>query len=377
MTMYEDGSEKLELPYYSSHGPITLSSADKQDHWASTVEIAVVVIHGGGRNADDYFCPMMAAVHNQSHYPDARSVLVIAPRFLTLADGPIQWQQQERGAKALRWGGTGHGEWRYGDAAVNAHNNKTITSFDAVDILMKVLKDEAQFPHLKHIVIVGHSVGGQFVQRWSMLTAAWNARMSAVIANPSSWTYLTNLRWWEQQWQVPHYTACPGYNDWTWGLQENPTMHSPYKDDVLAGLGVEGIIERFGQRQVTYLAGSRDRCNVTGLHQWCQSHDLGTTCMDELQGSNRWDRHVRYMKSLELVGIHKHVSRVVEGVGHDHALMFTSPEAASVLFPQTAAPAPSLRLSMLQSLVSLASYFRTGRIAISLYSYCLNIGLCQ
>lgn len=189
---------------------------------------------------------------------------------------------------------------------------------------------------MRQIVITGHSVGGQFVQRWSLMTTSWvENRTSAVIMNPSSWTYLTPMRWSKGTWQIPGDVNCSGYNHWTWGLERHPTMkmHSPYKDRMLDRLGVGGLVDRFADRRVTYLAGSADRCNVTGKGQWCQSHDLGTACMDELQGSSRLDRHFIYVESLRLVGIETHEHLVVEGVGHDHALMFTSSVALSVLFP--------------------------------------------
>lgn len=58
--------------------------------------------------------------------------------------------------------------------------------------------------------------------------------------------------------------------------------------------------------------------------------------MDLWQGSNRWFRHVHYMNSLKLAQQQymrvrsstlqpsSHTSNVVEGVGHDHSLIFLS-----------------------------------------------------
>jgi pimeloyl-ACP methyl ester carboxylesterase len=354
-----------KLAYYSSHGSIVYDQP-----YRSNIEMALVVIHGGGRDADDYFCPVMAAVGSQSRYPHS-SVLLIAPRFLTVADGHVELNE---GGTAMQWGGKGHGRWRFGASAVPPARN--VTSFDAIDTLVNLLGDQTQFPNLKHIVLVGHSVGGQFVQRWSLLTSSWlESRMSAVVANPSSWTYLSPMRLINATWQIPsHDTPCPRYNDWPWGLEDGNEMKSPYKDDALKILGTTGIIERFAQRQVTHLIGSADRCNTTGIGQWCQSHFMGTSCMDELQGPDRWDRHLRYVESLRLVGIESHASLIVQGVGHDHALMFTSAVAQSSLFPTTDV-ATSLRLSMLQAASRFASLVLGGRItAMSLYAYGMNFG---
>ena len=309
----------MVLPYYSSHGPLEHVAAD------TNIQMALVIIHGGGRNADDYFCPAMAAAHLQDAYKSVDNVLVLAPRFLTRADGMVQ-------KNALLWGGTGHGKWRYGAAAMNHERN--FTSFDATDVLFRRL---LRFKQLEHVVVAGHSVGAQFVQRWSLLTSVWTHwTMSAVVANPSSWTYLTPKRRVGQNevWKIAAGNDCPHYNDWTWGLQGGSSEISPYKDRVLEQLSVAQLIVRYGHRKVTYLAGSLDRCNVTGKGQWCQSHDLGMSCADLMQGTDRWDRHLRYMESLKLVGIvDNHTSQTVEGVGHDHALMFTSLVGRSVLFP--------------------------------------------
>jgi pimeloyl-ACP methyl ester carboxylesterase len=339
--------------------------------------MALVIIHGGGRNADDYFCSCLAAIGRQKRYPSS-SVLLVAPRFLTSADGQVRLHDGG-GGRAMQWGGKGHGRWRYGAATVYPESAaKNVTSFDAIDVLMNLLGDRKKFPNMKRIVITGHSVGGQFVQRWSLLTSSWvENRTSAVIMNPSSWTYLTPMRWSNGTWQLPGDGSCHGYNDWPWGLEQDPTkMHSPYKDRMREQLGVGGLVDRFADRQVTYLAGSADRCNVTGKGQWCQSHDLGTACMDELQGSSRWDRNFLYVESLRLVGIETHEHLVVEGVGHDHALMLTSHVSLSVLFPSDDTPSgPEVRkLGVLSRLLHYLSapFFRASVTRWSIHSFLRN-----
>jgi pimeloyl-ACP methyl ester carboxylesterase len=366
LPIFDDGAL---LPYYSSHGSIV-----QEDPYRSQIETALVIIHGGGRNADDYFCSGLAAIGLQKQYKSS-SVLLVAPRFLTAADGQVRLHGGGDG-REMRWGGKGHGQWRYGAATVHPRSAvKNITSFEAIDVLMNSLGDRKKFPNMKRIVITGHSVGGQFVQRWSLLTSSWvENRTSAVIMNPSSWTYLTPMRWSKGKWQIPGDGSCSGYNHWTWGLEQHPTMmHSPYKDQIQERLGVGGLVDRFADRRVTYLAGSADRCNVTGQGQWCQSHDLGTACMDELQGSSRLDRHFLYVESLKLVGIETHEHIIVEGVGHDHALMFTSSVALSFLFPSDdRSSGPEIRNpGVLTRLLHLsAPFFRASVTRWSIYILC-------
>jgi hypothetical protein len=46
-------------------------------------EIAVVVVHGSDRNADDYFCSMLEAARLQKVWSE-KAVLIVAPRFTEL-----------------------------------------------------------------------------------------------------------------------------------------------------------------------------------------------------------------------------------------------------------------------------------------------------
>jgi len=362
----DDANETLLLPYYSSHGSIT-TTPNNNNH---VVTLALVVIHGGARNADDYYCPALAARQLQRHY-NPESILVVAPRFLTNQDTIHMNNNNTHNETILRFHGTGHGKWRFGASAVGHAN---LTSFDALDQLIVTLSSQS-FPNLSHIVVAGHSVGAQFVQRWSVLTSVeWNdnVTISAVVANPSSWTYLTPQRWIQGSWRIPPHHKCPFYNDWTWGLKNTVHVakyHSPYLNRALHQFGAKDMLHRYRQRQVTYLAGSLDRCNVTGKHQWCQSHDLGTTCADEVQGHSRWDRHFRFVKSLrELVNISttQQPSRVVYGVGHDHALMFTSSVGISALFPVTVASNEGVTSSPLLTLLfRMGSVFVNGQMGLT------------
>ncbi len=112
-----------KLAYYSSHGNILLDSAHK-----SQIQMALVIIHGAGRNADDYYCSATAAVELQKKYP-TQSVLVVVPRFPSTADPTITLHE---GGIALRWADDGDGPWRYGANSVYPPGSN-VSSFDTVD----------------------------------------------------------------------------------------------------------------------------------------------------------------------------------------------------------------------------------------------------
>ena len=315
-------AEDAKLAYYSSHGNILLESLDH-------IQIALVIIHGAGRNADDYLCSATAAVKLQKKYP-AQSVLIIVPHFPSVTDDPITLYE---GGIPLKWGDDN--EWRYGGQAIYPPYANNVSSFDTVDRIMHVLHNRTT---LKHVTIAGHSAGGQFAQRWSLLTQSWIPnRMSSAVANPSNYAYLTPLRLLNGTWQIPRKHDCPQYNEWEFGLEKGGDQTMAYKDRALRVLGdnITALMERFAGRRITYLAGGADRCNVSEYERdgWCFSHGLETSCMNMLQGSNRWERNLRYCTSLRRLGIKTHKRWVVSGVGHDHSLIFTSPSGLEALFP--------------------------------------------
>jgi len=314
---------EAKLAYYSSHGDITEFRNN------DVIEMAVVVIHGAGRNADDYFCTVTAAVE-QMQQNSSESILVIAPRFPVAADGEIEL---EEGGIAVRWSDDGSGgPWRFGANAVSPEYVENYSSYDAVDRLVAILNDKRYFLTLQHVAVIGHSSGGQFVQRWSLLTKQWDGRVRGVVANPSSYAYLAPQRFYKQRWQEPPLSECPDYNKWEWGLEDGGNYSVSYVREALDNLSLSSLIRRFAERQVIYMAGTQDVCDVSGQDPgWCYSHGLETTCMDRLEGCNRWERNLRYLSSLRLVGV-SHERMIVPGVGHDHSFMFNSVQGLQAIF---------------------------------------------
>jgi pimeloyl-ACP methyl ester carboxylesterase len=262
------------------------------------------------------------------------------------------------------------------------------SSYDAIDMLVEALL--YQFPALTHLTIVGHSSGGQFVQRYALTSTApfWNgawstpgshpvesgsgagASIRAIVANPSSFAYLDARRWeinpahsalpvlrTNRSWA----TSCPDYNQWEFGLEEGAEMKSaPYVQRALARAGSVGaLVSEYANRDLIYLAGAMDKCNVAV--GWCKSHGLETTCADQLQGRTRLERSRNYYTYLTAYygrAVHRWVE--VPGVGHDHALMFESEAGVAAIFG-TASPRGS---SQIPHPPARWSGYPSGRIAI-------------
>jgi len=225
--------------YYSSMGSIANgdnnekdnnnSNNDQQDYMKkfSSIETILVIVHGSGRNADEYLCAGMSLAdmnmasllseNENENENEKEKVLVIAPKFVADIDIDVDINQEnhqednddlflnnnnnnnnnnnssnysdipnilywaERGPDLPLW----H-TWRYGADALNT--TKGISSYTVMDRLLEYLIESKQnkqkqededneqgsyynFPNLKKISVMGHSAGGQYVHRWALLSS--------------------------------------------------------------------------------------------------------------------------------------------------------------------------------------------------------------
>src|SRR2546427_6858957 len=118
---------------------------------------ALVVVHGQGRDADNYFRTALAAAFLAGALDDT---VVISPRFASNGGGC----QDTLAANEVNWPCNGD-SWRSGGAA---DREGKLTSYDFADAILKKLANKATFPNLRGIVVAGHSAGGQFTNRYEM-----------------------------------------------------------------------------------------------------------------------------------------------------------------------------------------------------------------
>lgn len=272
---------------------------------------AVIMIHGRLRNADAYF---RLADQARAAAGDAGGhTLLMAPQFLAAADVAAHRLPPD----TLHWDWTG---WMGGDAALGP---APLSSFDVLDAMLDALARRERFPELEAIVVAGHSGGGQVVQRYAVLSRGDEAlrglSVRYVVANPSSYVYFDRQR------PSPgggfalcDGTRCPGFNDWKYGLARLPAYAQP--------VSAQALEEAYVRRNVTVLLGSAD-CDP--------AHPaLDTSCAARVQGAHRLERglaYARYMQWRHPAG-YGHSTVVVDGVGHDGAGMFTSPQGVASLF---------------------------------------------
>jgi len=274
---------------------------------------ALIVVHGQGRDADNYFRTSLAATFLANAMTDT---IVISPRFAsndggcrdTLAVNEVSWP-------------CGGDSWRSGGTSTN---NKSLTSYDFMDAIVRGLTSKANFPNLKAIVISGHSAGGQFVTRYEMankIHETAGVAITYVVSNPSSYSYLdperpsaannNELR--------PFGDArnCTTYDNWPYGLKTRTGYTATIPDDQLK--------KQLALRPVTYLLGELDVLPLAGFD---------SSCPAMAQGPTRLARGQAYAAYVNAKYNAQHKVVVVPLCGHNARCMFTAEVALPILFPK-------------------------------------------
>lgn len=277
-----------------------------------TITRALIVIHGQGRNADDYFRTGVAAAFLAGALEDT---LVVSPRFASndgrgckdsLSDGEVNW----------RCSGD---SWRSGAPAIN---DERLNSYDFTDEVLRKLASKATFPNLKVIVVAGHSAGGQYVSRYVMASQVHDSLGVAVryvVSNPSSYAYLDSMRPSSNGGGGRAYSDarnCTTYDNWPYGLQHRSGAAAKLNDDQLR--------KQIVSRPVTYLLSELDTLPIAGFD---------SSCPAMAQGPSRLERGKAYAAYLKEKYGAQHSVTVVPLCGHNARCVFTSDPALPVIFP--------------------------------------------
>ena len=283
------------------------------DTWNEGITRAFIMIHGAGRDADNYFRTAVAAAFLGGALEDT---LVIAPRFSsqgagecrdTLAAGEVNWP-------------CGGNSWRSGGVAAN---NGKLTSFDFTDEILRKLARKDVFPNLKAIVVAGHSAGGQYVTRYAMANRAHDSlgvKVSYVVANPSSYAYPDAQRPGEDGKSFGPFgdaRNCTTYDRWPYGFES--------RAGYAARIPAEQLKKQLAERPVTYLLGEIDILPLGGFDSSCPAMAQGPT------RRARGEAYAAYVN--QKFGAH-HTVTVVPLCGHNARCMFTADPALALVFPK-------------------------------------------
>jgi hypothetical protein len=290
---------------------------------------AVIVVHGAGRDADNYYRSALAGAFLAGALQTA---LVIAPRIASGADAGCG---DSLAANEISW----HcNSWREGGPSVS---HPGATSFDFLDEILRKLARRDVFPNLRGIVVTGHSAGGQVANRYGMTSKVHDGLgvpVRYVVANPSSYAWPTNERptgpaAWPLQAGAPGFVpaldpstpafrplrdgrGCTSYDQWPYGFK-NRTGYS-------ASISDSQLTRQLVTRPFAYLLGEDDILPLSGFDSSCEAM---------AQGPTRQARGQAYAKFVnERLGGHHEVV-VVTGCGHNGRCIYTSEPWLRIAFP--------------------------------------------
>jgi hypothetical protein len=291
----------------------------------------LVSIHGAGRDADNYFKSTLAA----GFLADAlENTLIVSPRMASndgagcrdvLAPNEVSWNCNS---------------WRSGGPA---NSNPAVTSFDFLDEILKKVARKDLFPNVRSIVVVGHSAGGQVVNRYEMgnkIGESLGVPVTYVVSNPSSYAYPDSVRPTDAAYTVtahaPGYIPesapnanlyrafgdarnCTTFDRWPYGMRER-TGYTANETD-------EQLRRQLASRTTIYLLGQLDILPLAGFDG---------SCAAMAQGPTRLARGEAFARLVNEKFGAKHSVTIVPLCGHNARCMYTSEAALPLLFPKPA-----------------------------------------
>ncbi|CBQ71375.1 conserved hypothetical protein [Sporisorium reilianum SRZ2] len=165
----------------------------------ASIEQVVVHLHGKERDGNVAWDDI-AAARSRLSVDQQRTTLIVVPQFLNGLDkAKIHASNQSH---LLMWKSNG---WGDGSTSVrpkpSALNDGGISSFEALDAIVCHFANRQLYASIKRIVVSGHSMGGQLVQRYSILGAPplspqqrQAVRVEYVVMNPASYLYFNAER---------------------------------------------------------------------------------------------------------------------------------------------------------------------------------------
>jgi hypothetical protein len=275
---------------------------------------AFILVHGVGRDADNYFRSAVAAAFLAGALEDT---IVIAPRFAS-SDG--RNCRDTLAPNEVSWSCSGD-SWRSGGVAVS---DDKLSSYDFMDVILRKLARKEAFPNLKTIILAGHSAGGQYVTRYEMSNQVHEnlgVPVTYIVANPSSYAYLDPTRPAPDGSEFRPYADgrnCTTYDKWPYGLQGRTGGYTAKMSD-------DQLKKQLAARPVTYLLGEIDILPLGGFD---------SSCPAMAQGPTRLARGQAFAKYANQKFGAQHKVVVVPLCGHNARCMFTSETALPIVFPK-------------------------------------------
>ncbi|PWN43141.1 hypothetical protein IE81DRAFT_289026, partial [Ceraceosorus guamensis] len=278
-----------------------------------------IVVTAPGKPRDTWLYANLAqnaaavVYNNQSSGVTNGSVVIVSPAWLNEVDqqaGSVQGNE-------LYWNGSA---WEYGGNSVGPKLNHSLSTFEVLDYFLDSFFDTAQWPALSSVTLVGHSMGGQMVQRYATLKKQkqYDDNVYYFIGDPGSYTWLSKDR------PYPNATCDAQAQQYHYGLYGNQTKVIKYaRKDVVANTTY--IVQRFLSRKIHMAYGLLD--NGAG----------DTHCQAREQGGNHLDRGSQFVLSLaNLTGTKTlpptHSVSFLGNISHQDYAVYSSNSSLQFLF---------------------------------------------
>lgn len=272
--------------YFYSSNEISLSNPNITD--------LIILFHGLSASDADLNREYNSLINAVGSTTSQASTLVLAPHFFHIGEGiEIDWD---------------NAVWKEGGRA-SSPAGVSLSSAQIVDYLLEeYFLENPNFPNLQNTLIVGHSAGGQFAQRYAAISRIENTFPSYTFhylpSNASHYLYLNDQRWNGSDLFRP--TGCTTYNEYPYGL-DSLTKDNRYS--FLSEIGLETIRQNYIRRKLYYVLGNDD---ISGATTDCesQSQQGGT-------GESRFTRgQFLFAYMNELYPANEHELLTIPGVGH-------------------------------------------------------------
>ena len=268
------------------------------DYNPETIERAVFVWPGQWRNSWVYANLMGNAYRIAQQYSELNvhpnTTLIVAPTFLNELDLRLGSVKENE----VSYKGTG---WSMGGLVHHPKSLKGASSFEVVDQFIEMLTDSEQFPNMKKVVMVGHSLGAQATQRYALLAKpkSYESKLKFWIGDPGAWV------WTEQGRTNITSNLTSSSFDWPYGFKNAKKV--PAFARHRAHNGGRELIDVYHSRKIHYAFALND--NGPG-----NTHDA-----PEQEGPNRISRSAAYIVALgsdtDLFKKH-HTVDFVPGISH-------------------------------------------------------------
>ncbi|KAK6393348.1 hypothetical protein LTR65_002639 [Meristemomyces frigidus] len=269
----------LTLINYINHGK------DGKRLVGSNLKRAIIIIHGLGRDPGTYEANMLSAL-SQVNNPDINtdSVAIVAPYFPNGDDKNVGYPwitglkaNQGSITNCLVWSGS---QWSAGGTNQYPYKNVNTSSYAVLDQIVQYFDNATLFPNMNQIVVAGHSLGGQTMQRYAALGQQLNSRtpVSYWVANPDSYVWFSTDR--------PLSTStCSIYDNYREGYTNFTSYPMTYGQNLVSA-GRPAILANFNSKAVNYARGTLDL------------GDDASSCAPETTGANRNERFFNFIKAF-------------------------------------------------------------------------------